>query len=393
MKKLLTCCLVVLLFACNSDDDNQPPPVNNTKVNINDLAVDEGDSSTKTIFVQVQLSQSATKQVTVKVNAVDGAAKSGEDFTGISETTLVFEIGDQLKEIEMQILGDEEPEANESFNVVVVEADGAGIDKGTGTITIKNDDGGVSGDIFIPGGTTSPESYAGMELIWQDEFNGTEVNESDWTFELGNGNDGWGNWELEYYKKENASIYEDDYLVIEAKEEPFGGFNYTSTRMITKNKFDFQYGRVDIRANLPQGQGIWPALWMLGENISSVGWPRCGEIDIMEIVGHQPSTLYGTAHWYGTDNASYGGNTSLSSGVFNDEFHVFSLVWSPTSLTWLLDDVEYHTMSITGGDLTEFHQNFFFIFNVAVGGTWPGSPDGTTVFPQRMIVDYIRVFQ
>ena len=183
-------------------------------------------------------------------------------------------------------------------------------------------------------------------------------------------------------------------MVIEARQQSFNGSPYTSTRMITKNKFDFQYGRVDIRAALPFGQGIWPALWMLGANIDDVGWPKCGEIDIMEIVGHEPATLHGTAHWSGFDNHVFqGGSTMLSDGIFYDEFHVFSIIWDDNSIRWLLDDQQYHSQSTTDAELTEFHESFFFIFNVAVGGNWPGSPDATTQFPQRMIVDYIRVFQ
>ena len=165
--------------------------------------------------------------------------------------------------------------------------------------------------------------------------------------------------------------------------------------MITKDKFSFKYGRVDIRAALPYGQGIWPALWMLGSNFSSVGWPHCGEIDIMEIVGHEPNKLHGTVHWANENNvhAEYSGETTLNSGTFNDKFHVFSIIWNENQIQWLLDDEVYHTVSLSAPALSEFKEEFFFIFNVAVGGNWPGSPDATTAFPQQMIVDYIRVFQ
>jgi len=214
-----------------------------------------------------------------------------------------------------------------------------------------------------------------------------------WKFEIGTGSSGWGNNELQYYRKENARIYEGN-LVITAKEEAFNGRDYTSSRMITKGCYDFTYGRVDIRANLPTGQGIWPALWMLGDNISTVGWPSCGETDIMEIIGSAPNKLHGTIHWSNNgDYASFGGDKTLSSGIFNDNFHVFSIEWDNTKIRWYLDGVEYHVVEITSAAMTEFHNKNFFIFNVAVGGNWPGSPNSTTVFPQRMIVDYIRVFQ
>lgn len=248
-------------------------------------------------------------------------------------------------------------------------------------------------------GYTSPESYDGYNLAWADEFTGSVLSDN-WTFELGDGCPdicGWGNEELEFYKKENTSLGGGK-LVITAKKENAGSRNYTSSRLITKGKKFFTYGRVDIRAILPKGQGLWPALWMLGENISEVSWPKCGEIDIMEMVGgsteNRDKTVHGTVHWDNAGNyANYGGSTKLTSGIFNDEFHVFSIVWDQQKIVWLLDGVQYHVIDITPGGLEEFHKPFFFIFNVAVGGKWPGSPDGNTLFPQKMTVDYIRVFQ
>lgn len=259
----------------------------------------------------------------------------------------------------------------------------------------------VDVSVFIPiptEGTTSPLTYDGMTLAWSDEFDGSAVDESKWVFEIGN-NNGWGNNELQYYRKENASILEGN-LMIEAKSESFEGRNFTSTRMITKGKYDFKYGRVDIRAALPEGQGIWPALWMLGSNISTVGWPKCGEIDIMELIGGgsgRDNKIYGTAHWFdevaGVDHASYGGNYTLTSGIFKDKFHVFSITWDSSYIRWYIDGVKYHEILTTPAGLSEFQENFFLIFNVAVGGNWPGNPDGSTTFPQRMFVDYVRVFQ
>lgn len=251
-------------------------------------------------------------------------------------------------------------------------------------------------------GYSTPSSYPNMNLIWQDEFSGTELNLDDWTHETGNGGGGWGNNELEFYQSANASV-KDGYLLISAKKESVGGFNYTSSRIITKGNREFKYGRVDIRAILPKGQGIWPALWMLGSNINEpgVGWPKCGELDIMELIGGtglgagRNDKVYGTAHWDNAGSyASYGGNKILAGGkVFADEFHVFSVTWTETAITWYVDDVQFHVIDITPDGLSEFKEKFFFIFNVAVGGNWPGSPDAGTVFPQRMIVDYIRVFQ
>ncbi len=186
------------------------------------------------------------------------------------------------------------------------------------------------------------------------------------------------------------------YLVIEARKETIGTNNYTSARMISKDKKTFTYGRIDFRAKLPKGQGVWPALWILGNNIGTTPWPACGEIDIMELLGHEPQKTYGTAHWGAAGGASthIGGIYSLSSLTFNDKFHLFSIKWETDKLSFLIDDVVYFTAnkSQVNGNYP-FYKAFFFIMNVAVGGNWPGNPDDTTVFPQQMIVDYVRVFQ
>lgn len=261
-----------------------------------------------------------------------------------------------------------------------------------------DDDGPKTPAFAIPTkGYTTPTTYANLKSVWADEFDGTSLNETFWNYELGN-NNGWGNNELEYYKKENTSV-KDGYLIIQAKNESAGNQIYTSSRLTTQNKYNFKYGRVDIRAALPKGQGIWPALWMLGKNITTVSWPKCGEIDIMEMVGGNSGngsdrTTYGTAHWDNNgQHAQYGGNEKLASGTFNDEFHVFSIVWDAKKIVWYLDDVQFHVIDTTPAGLSEFQEEYFFIINLAVGGNWPGKPDGSTVFPQHLVVDYIRVFQ
>lgn len=246
-------------------------------------------------------------------------------------------------------------------------------------------------------GPDSPLSYPNMTLVWQDEFDGTELNASNWTYELGTGSNGWGNNELQYYTDKNTQILEGN-LVITAKKESLNGSNFTSSRIVTKDKQEFEYGRIDIRAALPEGQGLWPALWMMGSNFNQVGWPRCGEIDIMEMVGGngRENTVLGTVHWLDDNSgqrAQFGGTRTLPFGTFNDAYHVFSIVWDETSIEWLVDGNQYHVIDTTPAELDEFRNSFFFIFNVAVGGTLPGNPDTTTSFPQHMIVDYVRVFQ
>ncbi len=390
MRTLLTICLALLFFGCNTSDDFVPP-VNTTTISVEDKTFDEGDID-NTVSLFIKLNTAAPKEVTANIAVIDLSASSGSDYSLPSPIALVFQPGEQEKEIIMTIKGDPNPEGNETFSLSITDVAGASIANGTATITIKNDDGSTT-EVTIPEtGYTTPDNYPGLTLIWQDEFDAFD--DSNWSYETGTGNSGWGNNELQYYREENTSIVEGN-LVIEAREESFGGKNYTSSRLVTKNKFDFQYGRVDIRANIPYGQGIWPALWMLGTNISSVSWPACGEIDIMEMVGHQAATTYGTAHWADAngDQASFGNNYSIGSGILNDEFHVFSIEWNSTSIRWFIDDIQFHVLSITDPNLSELKGPQFFIMNVAVGGNWPGSPNGTTVFPQRMIVDYIRVFQ
>ena len=244
-------------------------------------------------------------------------------------------------------------------------------------------------------GFTSPLTYPGLSLVWDDEFNGTSLS-SDWTFDIGTGSGGWGNNELQYYTNQNHSV-NNGYLEITAKEETINAQQYSSTRLKTQGIKSWKYGRIDIRAALPYGQGIWPAFWMLGDNISSVSWPTCGEIDIMEMIGgsgDRDRTVHGTVHWNENgSHAQFGNSKTLPSGKFADEFHVFSIVWNQNSITWFLDNVPYNTVDITPANMSAFQEKFFLIFNMAVGGNWPGNPDGTTIFPQKMYVDYVRVFQ
>jgi len=251
---------------------------------------------------------------------------------------------------------------------------------------------------LIAQGYTTPLHYDGYTLVWNDEFSGNVINSNYWVFETGTGCPhlcGWGNEELQYYRSQNAWV-EGGALIIEARRENFGGQQITSARMKTQGRRSFQYGRIDIRAVLPVGQGMWPATWMLGDNITTVGWPQCGEIDIMEMVGGRgrENTVHGTVHWHNNGHVFRGGHYTLTGGrIFADEYHVFSAIWDERSIQFLVNDTPYWTIDITPSHMSEFHQPFFFIFNIAVGGRWPGGPDLTTVFPQQMRVDYVRVFQ
>ena len=232
-------------------------------------------------------------------------------------------------------------------------------------------------------------------LVWSDEFSGSTINSANWGFDLGGG--GWGNNELQNYtnRSVNARI-ENGMLVIEARRENFGGNAYTSARMKTQGKQSFGINTwVEARINAPEGQGIWPAFWMLGNSISTVGWPSCGEIDIMEIQGQNPAKNFGTIHW-----ADQNGNHASFGGIFNSSssltagFHTYAISRTSTSIKWYVDRVQYAEANISGGinSTSEFQAPFFILLNVAVGGNFVGSPDGTTVFPQQMQVDWVRVW-
>ncbi|MBT3315985.1 MAG: family 16 glycosylhydrolase [Anaerolineae bacterium] len=231
------------------------------------------------------------------------------------------------------------------------------------------------------------------ELIWSDEFDGETINTENWTYDTGAG--GWGNNELQNYteREENARI-EDGILVIEAREEKYKASDYTSARLKTQELQTWTYGRVEARLQLPTGQGVWSAFWMLGEDISSSGWPQCGEIDIMENIG-DPNTVYGTVHGPGYSGGDGVGSSYYASGTsFADEFHTYAIEWLPGEVSWFVDDLLYNTISDSDvSGVWVYDHDFFIILNLAVGGLWPGYPDETTVFPQQLLVDYIRVYR
>jgi beta-glucanase (GH16 family) len=238
------------------------------------------------------------------------------------------------------------------------------------------------------------QAPAAWRLVWHDEFDGAGLDTTKWVHDTG-GN-GWGNAELEHYtdRVENARL-ENGYLVIEARQEPFGGQAYTSARLKTQGLGAWTYGRIEARIEIPRGQGLWPAFWMLGDNIAQVGWPGSGEIDIMENIGKEPGTVHGTVHGPGYSGAN--GITSayaLPSGAFADTFHVFAVEWQPDTIKWFVDSTLYKTIDPRSLPAPwVFDHPFFILLNVAVGGYWPGNPDATTVFPQTMRVDYVRVYQ
>ncbi len=232
------------------------------------------------------------------------------------------------------------------------------------------------------------------KLVWSDEFDGVNGSAPDahkWAYDLGS--NGWGNQELETYTaaRDNSFLDGGGHLVIRAIKTAAG---YTSARLKTQGLYSVAYGRVAARLKLPKGQGIWPAFWILGDNIKTADWPACGEIDIMEFIGKTPHTVYFTLHGPG-----YSGGKGISTSAplaGTDEFHVYGIEWTPESLTFLLDDQPVRTLTrkdLPAGAKWVYDHPHFVLLNLAVGGAWPGNPDATTVFPQDYVIDWVRAWQ
>jgi beta-glucanase (GH16 family) len=247
----------------------------------------------------------------------------------------------------------------------------------------------------------------GWTLDWRDEFDGpagASFDHAKWTADTGG--DGWGNRERQFYvsRPENVGLDGAGHLVITARAEaPDAGFRcwygpcaYSSARLKTQGRFEKRYGRFEARMKIPRGQGIWPAFWMLGGDIETVGWPRSGEIDIMENIGREPRVVHGTIHGPGYSGGKSIGGPDTIAAPLADDFHVYAIEWSPDEIRWLLDGRPYRRTTaadLPAGARWVFNHPFFLLLNVAVGGAWPGDPDPTSTFPQTMQVDYVRVYR
>jgi beta-glucanase (GH16 family) len=371
MKLLTVVCLLLLIpfVYCKKNTASSLISVSNISV--------VRDSVNSTIKLVVTVEPVSNQAITVAYTTVDGTAKSNIDFVPASGT-LIINPNTSSVEIQVQLIGRKLLSSTQDFTVKLSNAVNASLKVDQATVFIEN-----------PG--------FDYQLVWSDEFDGTVLNTANWNYETGGG--GWGNNELENYTSGTNNAYiENGNLVIEAKKERSGNNAYSSARLTTKGKRKFTYGKIEIKAKVPATAGLWPAIWMLGENIDQVSWPSCGEIDIMEAINKEtPSKIYGTAHWgINTSNhLSKGGSYALSSGYYSDNYHIFSVEWDANSIVWLYDGNRFYSVNkadVTGGN-NPFNKDFFLILNVAVGGNWPGSPDATSVFPQKMMVDYVRVYQ
>ncbi len=242
------------------------------------------------------------------------------------------------------------------------------------------------------------------DLVWSDEFDGEQLDLTKWSYQTGTGaseglND-WGNNEEQYYREENVVVV-DGMLHIIAKEESFGGKDYTSGRIRTRDKGDWTYGRFEIRAKMPIGQGLWAASWLLSTDSEFGGWAASGEIDMVEYLGHEAEKVHGTLHFGGQwpSNAQKGKSYSLTSGSYQEEFHDFAMEWTEGKIRWYVDEKLYQVQtdadwwSSGGAAPAPFNKRFHYLFNLAVGGNWPGSPDANTQFPQELVIDYLRVYE
>jgi hypothetical protein len=328
----------------------------------------------------------STSDVSIDYATSSGTAVAGVDFISTSGTATI-PAGSLSTSIKVKIKGDSLRKDSQNFYLRLSNPNNCTMEM-LPIVGVINNDG-----LYFPvdnSGYYTPNSYSGYKLVWSDEFNGKSVDENNWTFEQGN--NGWGTHELTYYTNriQNAFMSLGN-LIIEARKEDGGKF--TSARITTKGKESFKYGRIDIRAKMSIPDGTMSSLRMMGSTIDSVGWPACGEIDIMQLP-HVENYVYNVLHWSDSVNAAaqLGVNNSLAGLGGDSKFHVFTAIWDVSHIEMYIDDHLTFMMN-TNGKSFPFNNYFFFIFNLSVGGDWPGTPSPNAQFPQRMVVDYVRVFQ
>jgi beta-glucanase (GH16 family) len=254
-------------------------------------------------------------------------------------------------------------------------------------------------DVEITANSHDIELPGTFQLVWSDEFDGPDgsgLNPDKWTYETGNGANGWGNQELEYYTNRTDNVFiRNGFLIIKAIKEQYQGFDYTSGRFVSRNKGDWKYGRVEARFKLPKGCGVWPAIWMMPTKSEYGRWPHSGEIDIMEFVGYEAEKIYGTVHRTAGSGGNGDGNNINITGKA-DDFHVIRVDWEPGYIKWYLNDQLFHTYNnaYTGNAQWPFDREFYCILNFAVGGQWGGAQGiDETIWPQEFLIDYVRVYQ
>ncbi|WP_216593814.1 family 16 glycosylhydrolase [Flavihumibacter sp. ZG627] len=308
--------------------------------------------------------------------SMDGSGKVDFKSTAINASTYQYDLGDGESLVSTNGIASyiyKKPGTNTYVvTVKASNASGQSISKSTQV------------SVTVAGGSAEPQ------LLWSDEFNTNGAPDpAKWGYDIGRGDNGWGNAELQYYtnRAENVSV-QDGKLKITARKENYSGAAYTSARLLSKGKYSMKYGRVEISAKMPEGVGTWPALWMLGNNIDAVSWPACGEIDIMEHLGRDLNKIYATLHYPGRSGGNADGNTRTIANA-TTEFHKYTLIWTASTIQMLVDDQPIHT--VNNSSSLPFNQNFFFLINMAVGGNFAGAVD--PAFTNATFeVDYLRVY-
>jgi beta-glucanase (GH16 family) len=382
MKGFLFAVITLGLVACEGGGSNNTPAEILSKLSVDDVTLFEGSSGTTPFAFTISMDKSFSKPVSVSYSTADGTARGGEDYTAISSQTIIFQPGEVSKTITVDVVGDTKRESAETFTLNLSGVVNGVIAKATGTASIRDDD----------------EGAAFTNLVWSDEFDYTGLPDSKkWSYDVGG--HGWGNNELQYYTKErteNARV-EGGNLIITARRETMEGREYTSARLVTKNKGDWKYGRIEVKAKLPQGRGIWPAIWMLPTEWKYGDWPASGEIDIMEFVGYEPDRVHGTVHTksfnhsIGTQKGSSLQLTDLATAS-----HVYAIEWLADKIDFYIDGQRYFTFINSNRGFADwpFDQSFHLLLNVAVGGNWGGAQGvDASVYPQQFVIDYVRVYQ
>lgn len=376
---------LIFLTACSSDE-----PQGASTFGLETEIIYEGSAtSERPILIIREGSTGSVVKFDYQISHV--TTEEGIDLKA-SSGSVEFQKGATEVEIPVLVTGDSNHEIIEQFKLVLTNPNSTF----EYDIIILDDDM-MMAPLSDNDGFYTPAEYNSMRKVWSDEFDGQTLNPQYWTNDIGNGCPNlcqWGNQELQLYGSQtNVMELNNGRLTIRAIDD--NGI-YRSARIKTKGKVELTYGRIDIRAKLPKGKGLWPAFWALGANIDSNPWPGCGEIDFMEIIGSQPSTAHGTVHYQDFASKAYrtsSGSTQLVGEDFSQKFHVFTTIWDRNKIEWYLDNKLYNTFAYPNETGNTFRLPFYFLMNVAVGGRWPGNPDNTTVFPQEMTVDYIRVFQ
>lgn len=389
----------LLFFGCKNNNLDFPVATSNPKIEIVRDTFTEGEVNYAS--VNVSLKGMPETPFLVEYETIPVTAREGEDFEPASGI-LAFseEVASHIQNIFIEILDDNKYEEEEYFEIHFAADTLVNLGNEKVEIIILDNDVQLTDNDF-PGYAT-PMEYDGWNLFWADEFGGETLNLDNWTPIVGNGCPnlcGFGNNEKQYYRVENMEV-SNGLLAIHARKEDFQNNHYTSSRITTVDKVFFKFGRIDIRAKLPYSQGLWPALWMMGQNRNTAGWPTCGETDVMELRGAIPNTVGATLHYKNSAGKHQYVTTDkyiLSNGDFSDEFHVFSMIWNEHKIEFFVDDNHFITIYFSSLNFNNsdnpFLKDFFILMNVAVGGNYGGDPDATTVWPQKMEVDYVRIFQ